>query len=296
VAIADPAISGSGFDLTLPRLSVTVFEILLDMPYPSPTPSPTLTLTPTPVPGAGAGEGSASLSPAAAFAGDLNTAVTLVYTSGATAFSGGFITVQIPAGMTQAQTGDPSQPGYLKIDSPGTLGQPQLFGTLVTLPVTSLAAGQSITLVFGSMNTQGQGGVTLPEAPGSYTFMVSSAPQGGLPLPLAAQPQMMLDAFVDGPLHITQALAAPNPVQGPGAVAMLELAGAADEVRIRIYTPAMTLAAEFSGGPFRPGWARVALPEDIYTSLNSGLYYLRLEARRGKTVSRPVLLKLMLLK
>lgn len=77
----------------------------------------------------------------------------------------------------------------------------------------------------------------------------------------------------------------PNP--NPAFVAV-QLDGPADEVVLRIYSAAETCLAVVSSGPSSSGWMQVALPKAWSNGVANGVYYLRVEARRGTIRTMPV--------
>lgn len=98
-----------------------------------------------------------------------------------------------------------------------------------------------------------------------------------------------------GPLVIDDYRAWPNPLVG-GAVGgvALKLAGPADRVTLRIYTPALVRVASVESGPLPQGWGTLALPRAM-AQVPSGLYYYELGAARGSANARPVIGRLVVL-
>lgn len=77
----------------------------------------------------------------------------------------------------------------------------------------------------------------------------------------------------------------PNPASGPTAVLKVELSGAADGLRLRLYTRAFICLSEQSfPRAFVPGWNAVTL--DL-TALGSGTFFLRAEAEAQGLKSKP---------
>lgn len=61
----------------------------------------------------------------------------------------------------------------------------------------------------------------------------------------------------------------------------------ADTVTLKIWTPALVLAARVESGPLSPGWHSLALTPDLQTSLPRGLLYYTLSAQQGTRRSLP---------
>jgi hypothetical protein len=82
------------------------------------------------------------------------------------------------------------------------------------------------------------------------------------------------------------ALPVPNP--NPGSLRIL-LAGDADSVVAKIYTPAMVLVlvTEATLGTSSAGWVSLPLPQNFRAHTANGLYYYRIVAVRGGSDSAP---------
>lgn len=62
----------------------------------------------------------------------------------------------------------------------------------------------------------------------------------------------------------------PNPV-----FLLIKLAGPADEVEIKVYSPALNAIKRMTTAPLPGGWSRVALPADLLGDLPNGLFHLK---------------------
>lgn len=98
-----------------------------------------------------------------------------------------------------------------------------------------------------------------------------------------------------GPLVIDDTLAWPDPlVPGIQGWVSFKLEGPADQVTLRIYTPAMVCVGSAQSGASLPGWGRLAMPAAT-TALHSGLYYYEVRAQRGESMSRPAIGRMVIL-
>ena len=96
----------------------------------------------------------------------------------------------------------------------------------------------------------------------------------------------------DQTLEIRCVVAYPNP--NPKRLA-LQLSSNADSVDIEIFSKGMILSARSLQGAAPSGWSQVPLPDE-FESLASGVYYARLNAKKGEARTAPKICKLMILK
>jgi len=93
------------------------------------------------------GSGTCTLSPTQVIE---NTDTTLTFTfRAAETMDGGAITIEIPGGWSAPQ-GTSGTAGYTTATSTGTIGTLTFSGQTITVPITSLAASQTITVIYGS--------------------------------------------------------------------------------------------------------------------------------------------------
>jgi hypothetical protein len=64
----------------------------------------------------------------------------------------------------------------------------------------------------------------------------------------------------------------------------VKLGRAVQSLRVRLYSPAYVLLADFESGPLPQGWSTLSLPADLKPV---GLVYARLQARVDGRVSLP---------
>ena len=95
-----------------------------------------------------------------------------------------------------------------------------------------------------------------------------------------------------GGLRIIGAVPAPNP--DPEAL-LVDLAGPADGVQVRIWSVAWRLLLTVPGPGGGPGWVRVRLPAGWLASAADGTYYYSVQARQGARESARVLGRLVVL-
>lgn len=89
-----------------------------------------------------------------------------------------------------------------------------------------------------------------------------------------------------------EALPFPNP--NPKSLAV-NLAGPADHVEFRIYTPALIRVRTLSvAGNFHPGWNQVSLG-NLFDGIASDVYFVQVRADRDAAQSSPVLTRVFLL-
>jgi hypothetical protein len=69
----------------------------------------------------------------------------------------------------------------------------------------------------------------------------------------------------------------PNP--NPRSIA-IQLAGPAQRVTLKVYTPAWVLVGVSESGPLAKGWVRLPLPKALFQAA-SGLYYFTVRADDG---------------
>jgi hypothetical protein len=88
---------------------------------------------------------------------------------------------------------------------------------------------------------------------------------------------------VAGPLQVLEAVFHPHPIRGPHLNLRFKLDGAAERVRLRLYSPAMVLGAELEAeAAFTVGWnqAQFSVP-----ALASGLWFCVVQAQQGSRQS-----------
>jgi hypothetical protein len=73
------------------------------------------------------------------------------------------------------------------------------------------------------------------------------------------------------------------------------MAGPADSVTVQVYSKAFVLALEFSQANLQAGWNPVVLPP-VVDRLPQGLYYARVQAKRGAALSTALFAKVMILR
>lgn len=185
-------------------------------------------------------------------------------------------TPSITATFTDVPVGSSSTPS--PTDSPTSTASPTLTATPSDSPTPSATPSQTGTFTHSP---------TLTATP-SATQTSSPGPTATATLPATATPAP------PGQLEITDSAAIPNPQSGPKLGIALRLSSACDGVSIRVYSSATTLvwAGELNSA-LPSGWstAAFAAPE-----LASGLYFYRLQARRGGEKSPSKAGKLQILK
>jgi hypothetical protein len=115
--------------------------------------------------------------------------------------------------------------------------------------------------------------VSLP-ALAAATYSISVLNPGAVPSSnsaslMLAGPAATATPSQDGPLVIEQAAPWPNP--NPQWLA-LKLAGPAERVTLKVYTPSWALLGQVQMGPLAKGWRRLPLPSEL-ASAPRGLYY-----------------------
>jgi hypothetical protein len=88
----------------------------------------------------------------------------------------------------------------------------------------------------------------------------------------------------EGPLIVLRACPVPNP--DPARLAV-DLSAGADDLVIRLWTPALVLVGEQHAGTAPGGWSTVALDPGLMARAPRGLGFMTLRARRGVRLSAP---------
>ena len=132
-------------------------------------------------------------------------------------------------------------------------------------------------------------------SPGMANVSVQN-PSSGMTsvLPSAYEAQ----ASPDGPNAILEHGAAPNPVGLAGGALMVNLAGRADEIHLKIYTKSMIAISDVvAAGPFAAGWNTIPYPASFIANAENGLYYYVVKSyRNGGAGVAPPTGKLFILK
>jgi hypothetical protein len=101
----------------------------------------------------------------------------------------------------------------------------------------------------------------------------------------------------DGTLVIEEGQVMPVPIlpQGHAPRVLWRLSGPAERLQWRLYSRAwVACAVRTQDGSFEAGWNQA--PLDLPADLASGTYYLELKAVRGGVISKPRVLKLVVLR
>jgi trimeric autotransporter adhesin len=135
-------------------------------------------LSPQPSVTVASADGSGTMKPSPSFvrAGSNGNTVTFTYTAAAGGLSGGAVTVQLPSGWSSAsETG--SDPGY----TTASTGSLSASGGSISVTGVSLAAGQKLTIVYGSKTSFGPG-ATAPSSGSAAPWFTQerSSPAGTL--------------------------------------------------------------------------------------------------------------------
>ena len=62
---------------------------------------------------------------------------------------------------------------------------------------------------------------------------------------------------------------------------MVKLAGAMEDIELRVYSPAMVVVAKSVSGPLPQGWQGIALDPAFLANASNGIYHYRLIAKNG---------------
>lgn len=134
---------------------------------------------------AAAGDGTANILPTDdVVAGSLGTwTIEYIATDN---FVNGQIDLAIPAGWTAPQNSSSTSPGYITITSSGgALGVESILGQIITIPVTALSAGDTVTIVYGDNAPAGEAQADTVAQIG-VEFTVADDPLGSSPVPITA--------------------------------------------------------------------------------------------------------------
>lgn len=83
-----------------------------------------------------------------------------------------------------------------------------------------------------------------------------------------------------------RAVAAPNPVAGARLRLSLQTEGPADQVLVRIYSPALVCVRQAEAPGAAKGWSQLTVGLD---GLSPGLYHCQVRLKRGQALSSPAL-------
>jgi hypothetical protein len=153
----------------------------------------TQTVTPTTTPVTG--EGIASVSPLNAVSGDGGNTFIITYTSGAAAWDEapgyGTFKITVPDDWT-APSMSPLDDGYITVTTDGSLAGRMISGNDITVYVSGLASGETITVKYGDISGGGSG--VTAGLPGTYVFNIAATESGEEVNYIAVQPQVMIIA------------------------------------------------------------------------------------------------------
>ena len=279
-----------------PTVSVSVTLTRTSTPSASPSPSDTRTASQTPT-------GTASASATPVFSVSASPSATPVFS------------VSASPSATPSSSASPSVAASLSPSATATLSAtpseaPSATGTGSVTPTEAPTAAPSATTSPGAgpsaTTSPGPGAPASPISTASMTAAATctaSPTQAAGPATSATSSPTPADTATpgqapatsgggEGPLGISQACGLPNPNAREIAFAM---GGAADRTELRIYSPALVLAAFAQGGPATAGWNRQPLPPE-WAGLPNGTWFFTLQAFRGAAVSARAQGRLVLLR
>jgi hypothetical protein len=236
------SLSGGAYDVW----RIALLAVLCPLPTPTPTPSASASPTASPT---------FTASPSPSFSATLTSSPTPSRSASPTASPS--FSVSPTATLSPSFTVGPS-------------GTPTATATATPPPTATRTASPSVTL---SATPSWTASRTLSPSV-SPTLTASPQPSASPTATRSATPTLGPTLPGAGELRIVQAAAVPNP--DPTELRVL-LAGACDSLRVRLYSPAYVLLADWRSGPLPAGWSGVPLP----SGLPHGLIYAELKAEQG---------------
>jgi len=244
---------------------------------PSATPSPTGTATSTLIASA-----TASATPCACSPTPTPSATDAATATGTPASSP---TATATAGPPSATTSPTATPSSISTASASATPPSSLTASPSATPAASSTASPGASATMSGTGTPGATATVMATATATPNPAGSMTPT---PLAGAVTPSPTQTGTVgpapDGPLWVLAAYPVPNP--DPDKVA-LKMSVGADDVVLRLWTPALVLVGEQHSGPVPAGWSDVVLDPAIMARVPRGLGYLTLQALRGQRRSAP---------